>query len=500
MKYPPAFFLVWMIIAATCQCLESAQPWRQESSPIRSMVRINSTLEGWSASQPWEKASPSNRRALGIIVSPQHILTTSEMVADSTYLELESPDGTRRLTAKVLAVDYEANLALLGPQEDGQKADMFFTGTSPLAIAAQPAIGDVFDLIQLEGNGTPLATQGTLRQVSVSSTFLPGQFFLTFEVKASMQSASSSFSLPVLRGGNLIGILSSYDSKDQTCQVIATDIVTRFLDAAAKKPYQGFPSLGLAIATTEDAPFRRWLKIPENDGGLYISFLRKGGSANMAGVKQGDVLTGIGEHAIDRRGYYHHKRYGNLFWSHLVRGERLAGETVKLHLLRGGKPIDIDAKLTREEATSRLVPPYTFGVAPSYLVKGGLLFQELTQPLLESFGDSWESQAPLNLLNAAHNQDKYKGNARRVVFLVGGIPTPATIGYEHLRYMIVTKVNGRAILDMKSMVDAFQHPDKGLHKIEFEDETVSIYLDDTECFRADQMLRQRGISPLYRTE
>ena len=510
MKYFPLCF-VTLLAFASCQKQEAAPgaaanpetPAAQAAvlaDPIHSVVRINATQQGWNPAQPWEKASPSNRRALAAIVGPQRVLTTSEMVADSTYLELESPDGTRLLPAKVLAVDYEANLALLGPQADDKNAKSFFDGTSPLAVAGPPSIGDIFELLQVEENGSSLTTQGTLRQVTVSSTFLPGQFFLTFVVKASMQSASSSFSLPTLRNGKLVGILASYDSKEQTCQVISTDIITRFLGAAAKGSYQGFPSLGLATATTEDAPFRRWLKLPENDGGLYVSLVRKGGSAEAAGVKPGDVLTGIGDHIVDRRGYYHHERYGNLYWSNLVRGERLAGESVKLHLLRDGKPLDLDAKLAREETSARLVPSYTFDSAPSYLVKGGLVFQELTQPLLESFGENWESQAPLNLLDAARNQDKHKGNARRVVFLTGGIPTPATVGYERLRNLIVSKVNGREILDMKSMVEAFQHPDKGLHRVEFEDETISIYLDDAVTSHVDQMLQQRGISPLYRAQ
>jgi allophanate hydrolase len=36
------------------------------------------------------------------------------MAADSTYIELESPDGRRLAPARVIAVDFEANLALLG--------------------------------------------------------------------------------------------------------------------------------------------------------------------------------------------------------------------------------------------------------------------------------------------------------------------------------------------------------------------------------------------------
>ena len=52
-----------------------------------SVVRINSTQQSWNPWQPWEKTPPRRRRALAAIVAPQRVLTTSELVADATYLE-----------------------------------------------------------------------------------------------------------------------------------------------------------------------------------------------------------------------------------------------------------------------------------------------------------------------------------------------------------------------------------------------------------------------------
>ncbi|MGC4016168.1 MAG: PDZ domain-containing protein [Luteolibacter sp.] len=366
------------------------------------------------------------------------MLTTSELVADATYLELESTDGTRLLPAKVIAVDYEANLALLAP-DDESKAEEFFKGTRPLHIGDSPRIGDSLDILQVEDSGMPLITPGTLQGVDVLSNFLEGQFFLTFQVKASMQSAASSFSLPVLRHGELAGLLASYNAKDQVSDVTSTEILTRFLKSAATGHYTGFPSLGISTSRTEDPSFRKWLQLQEDQGGLYVSSVRKDSSAAAAGIKKSDVILAVGDHKIDRRGYYEHPIYGSLFWSHLVRGEKNTGDVVKVSLLREGKPLQIDVTLNLSDDTKRLVPAYNFGKAPQYLVKGGLIFQELTKPLLESFGEEWQSRAPLNLLDAYENPEKYENKAEHIVFLSGVIATPATIGYEPLRNLIVTQ-------------------------------------------------------------
>lgn len=489
MRFPSLFPIVLLTAAP-------AGAWTAQDG-LASVVRINSTQQGWSAGQPWDKEQPSSRRSLGAIVGTGQVLTTAEMVAESTYLELESPDGKHLAPAKVIAVDYEANLALLGLDDP---ADKFFEGTRALEVASPPAIGDTLDIMQVEENGSPLVTSGPFQSVDVTSSFLPGQYFLTYEVKASMQSAASSYSLPVLRGGKLAGLLTSYDSKDQISDVLATDIVQRFIKEATDGTYDGFPSLGIGTSRTEDTNFRKWLKLPEDGGGLYVSSVRTGSSADKSGLKKGDVIVSIDGHEIDRLGYFEDPHYGRLFWSHLVRGAKSSGDRVKLSVVRKGEPLELEAALERRDEKKQLVPAYTFGEAPRYLVKGGLVFQELTRPLLQSFGEEWQSRAPLNLLDVYENPEKYESRGERIVFLAGVLATPATVGYEPLRNLIVTRVNGKEIHDMKSLVEAFAKPgDKGLHAIEFDEEKFTVYLDETLSTTVDEQLLQRGLSRLSRT-
>ena len=480
---------------------ETAIPTAAENTEtVRSAVRVNSTSQSWSPAQPWEKNPPTSLRSLGIIVKPGQVLTSAEMVADATYLELELIDGSKTAEAKTIAVDYEANLALLSVKSEAD-AEAFFANTIPIALASPPNIGDSMGILQVEDNGTPLMTEGKLQSVEVSASFLTGQSFLGYLVKASMQSAASSFSLPVIRNGELAGILLSYDSEDQISDVLSVDVIQHFLADAADGDYAGFPALGISIAETKDPLFREFLKLTPEQGGIFISKVRPGGSADQAGVKKGDVLLSADGFPIDRLGFFKHPNYGSVFWGHLVKGEKSAGDTIKLSLLRNGEPLEINATLNRENPQDVLVPHYQFDRAPNFLVKGGLIFQELNRPLLEAYGEEWTSRAPLNLLDAYENPDKYEDKFDRIIFLSGSIPTPATVGYEPLRNLIVKKVNGVEIKDMKTLIEAFKKPNADkLHSIEFLDEDFTVHLDESLSSMVDSALLQRGLNTLSRAE
>lgn len=460
----------------------------------KGLLRINTTIQTYSVSQPWELNSPSRRRGLGAILEDGNILTTAEMAANSTYIEFESADGAHTSPAEVIAIDYEANLALLKP-EDRAKSE-WIDKLGKLGTNGPVKVGGEVEIWQLEDNGDAILTVGTVRSVDLLSSFASGHFFLSYEVKASMQSASSSYTLPVTLKGNLLGILTSYNSKDQICDVVAPEIVSLFLEDVRDGKHVGFPSLGIATVLTEDPQFRNWLGLKDEQGGLYVSRVLPGSGADESGLKKGDVLVTVDGHAIDRRGYYDDKTYGRLFWSHLVRGSKKVDEKLTLVIVRDGKEQTLEAVLRRPPP--KLIPSHMYDKAPPYLIKGGLVFQELTRAYLEAFGKDWQSRAPLDLLDALDSPEDYEEGRNRLVFLSRVIRTPATIGYDRVNNLIVTEANGQKVTDIKSLAAALKEPKDGLHSIRIDDVPYVLYLDPKMSDEVDKALVERGLPALQR--
>jgi len=463
------------------------------ADPGKSLVRVNSTIQNYNPAQPWEKNPPQTRRGLGALLPGNRILTTAAMVADSIYIELQSADSTLTVPARVTAIDYDANLALLAPDADPG----FLASLQPAGLSSPVKVGDSLSFFQLEDNGESLETQGTIRSMELLNTFVSSRYFLGYVAKASMQTSGNSFTLPAFHEGKLAGVLTSYDVKDQLCDVISIDIVSAFLEDSKDGSYEGFPSLGIGTTTTEDPHFRAWLKLPEDGGGLYVTRVLPGGSAEKAGLKKGDVIVKVSNFEIDRRGYFQHPDYGVLYWPHLIRGAAKMGDNMKIDLLRDGEMKTIEANL--KAAPEPLIPTHLYDQAPPFIIKGGLVFQELSRAYLEAFGKDWTKRAPLNLLDVLSNPEDYEEGRRRVVILTRVVATEATIGYDRLNSQIVMSVNGQPIAGLPELAAVLEAtPENGIHTIVTDEEPYKIFLDEAISDTVDADFLKRGLPTLSR--
>ncbi len=442
-----------------------------------SVLKVNVTYQGFSPHLPWQKETPGARRGLGVVLDKNRVLVTGQMVADATYIEMELPESGQKMPAKVVGVDYEANLALLEAAAYGERAKAFFTGLKPMQIEPKAHIGDDLTIWQTGRVGELILTLLHVSKVMTAQYALPGSNFLVYEGQGIVRTEGNSFTLPVVKNGKLAGLLLRYDSKNQLTTVLPGVIIEHFLKDMADGKNDGCPSLGIEVQSTLDDQFRSFLGLKRGQGGMYISSVVKGGTAEGVGMKKDDILLAINGFEIDSRGDYEDPDFGRLSLSHLVRGRAFVGDQVKMKVLRGGKEVELTGKLTRKKPQDYTVWPYLFDRGPNYLVEGGLVFQELTKPYLQAFGDE-PNAALLRLSHLAEHPEEYEKQGRKkLVFLSTVLPTPGTQGYERLGGLLVKTVNGKEINDIGDLDKAFKQPQDGIHVVEFEDMPKKIYLD-----------------------
>jgi S1-C subfamily serine protease len=460
-----------------------------DRTSLTSLVRVNVTRQRYNLLRPWEKVSPDSRNGLGAMIAGGKILVSAETVANSSYIEIEKPVSGEKATADVVAVDYEANLALLQPSKGHEE---FLKDFVPLDLDTSVKIGDELTVWQIESNGTPFNTSMKVSKAETGGYFLPNYYFLRFEALGSLQYRGGSFTLPVVKGDKIAGLLLSYSTKTQTSNILPSSIIAHFLKDQADGKYEGFPTLGISFSRTLDDQFRAYLNLGADDGGIFVSKVEEGSSAGKGGVKEGDVILEVSGKKIDSRGNYDHAVFGKLSMSHLVRGEPFVGEEIIFKVMRGGEKLDLTIPLTRREPTEYLIEPYLFDRGPKFMILGGMIFTELSVPYMELYGDKWRSRAPIKFLQALAQPEEFEEKGlKKIVILSRVLPTPATLGYEEVNSVILTKVNGKPIQKITDLAEAVKSPVDGIHSLEFDEFPKLIFLDAQITAAIDQQLEQR---------
>jgi PDZ domain-containing protein len=447
---------------------EGPAPPEQKSS----VVRVNSTNQAYDFFRPWSKLAPFSRRGLGAVIDGGKILVTAELVASSNYVELEKSDGGEKSIATVEVIDYEANLATLTAVNPE-----FLENLQPLQTTTDVKTGDTLSILQMESNGTPVATKALITSVEVGRYAIEDSGYLMFRLSCPLQFRENSFTLPIVKDNKLAGYLMRYDSRSQTVDAIASPVIEHFLSAAAQVPYKGFPRAGIGFSPTRDPQLRRYLKLQDSDGGVYINQVDRNGPAAKSGILEGDILLAIDDKQVDPDGNYLHPIYGKLSITHLTTTDAYPGQKVVMTILRNGARKKIEVELFRRSPDDYVVEPYSIGKPPRYYILGGLVFQELTRQYLREWGNNWLKDAPQRLVYYDRFQSDLFPEKRKIVFLSQILPTRDTVGYEQISNLVVKKLNGREILNLDQFAEAAARPLGGYHKIELEDDPHQIYLD-----------------------
>ena len=438
-----------------------------------SVVRVNSTNQDYDFFRPWSKKNPHVFHGLGAVIKGNRVLVTAQLVANHNYVELERAESGQKTDARVVCVDYEANLALLEPT-----ADNFLAGIVPLELTQDAAVGDRVNVLQLESNDALVATPGPITTIEVAHYQLEGTAFLIYRLSLPLQYREGSYTAPVIKDGKLAGILMRYDPRAQSVDVLPAPVIEHFLTDFGDGSYDGFPRAGMDYAPTRDPQLRHYAKLPASGGGIYVTDVVANGPAAEAGLQVGDVVLEVDGHAIDQDGNYEEPLYGRISIVHLLSTRTFAGQKVSVKVSRNGEEKTFEMTMSHKPPSAYVSEPYVIDRAPRYSVVDGMIFEELSRQYLKEWGGDWQKQAPQRLVYLDRYQSSMIPQGRkRIVVLSQVLPTASNIGYEDLKYLVVTNVNGTAVNSLDDLSKALAKPLNGFHKFEFEESPRELYLD-----------------------
>ncbi|MDH4247439.1 MAG: hypothetical protein OEW39_06455 [Deltaproteobacteria bacterium] len=445
--------LAWVLVSALGPAT-AAQGSRSEE--IQGIVSLRGTSQFFDPILPWYKNVEQSISGNAVVVEGQKLLITADLVKNANLLEVRKFGRYPDFPARVVLVDYELNLALLTVADP-----QFWEGLRPLPLAANPLQTGRFTINRWRGNGGFEQGSGEVVEHRLSTS--P---FGTIEIpvmRASSAVSGLGWSEAITVEGRLIGLI--YSHSEQQIQAVNVDVLSLFLQAARREPYQGFVHRGFTWQPLNNVALRKYFGLNGRPTGVLIrSVSPEGTGAN--GLQPGDILHKLGPYDIDPEGFITHPQYGAMKFT-LAINETLE-PTLPAQIEREGAIRSLALKRERFSPPAYRVLPPLFDQPPDLEVFGGLVLQELSLSYLRAWGKDWRDQAPGRLvLEASMNSLREQGEPpSKVVFISKVLPDPANVGYETVENAIVDRLNGQTIRSLEEFRASARMPKGKFHMLD----------------------------------
>ncbi|HEX4337526.1 MAG TPA: DegQ family serine endoprotease [Polyangiaceae bacterium] len=265
----------------------------------------------------------------GVVVSNDGIVLTNNHVVDGADEIKVTTADKREFNAKVLGTDAKSDVAVLKLQGDTK-------GLVPLAIgdSSRLRLGDVVLAI-----GNPFGVGQTITMGIVSAKGRANVGIAAYEdfiqTDAAINPGNSGGALVDMEG-HLVGINTAILSRSGGSQGIGFAIPTNMAQPIMKslidhgKVVRGWLGVGIQDVDQELASAMKLHDVR----GILISDVMDAGPGAKAGLKSGDVVLKVDGVGVESTGSFRN-----------AIAAAGTGTTVKLDLLRDGKPLSLDAKL-----------------------------------------------------------------------------------------------------------------------------------------------------------
>jgi S1-C subfamily serine protease len=482
---------------ATAPAAAAEAPPPTETAIRESVVKISATMRSPEILRPWTKQSPREASGTGVVIEGKRILTNAHVVLHASQLFVESHDSSDKLAATVEAVSPQIDLAILKLDDES-----FFDKRPPLPRTHE--LPDVKETVLTYGypqGGSSLSiTKGIVSRIEFTA-YNEGLAGVRIQVDAAINPGNSGG--PALVDNKIIGLIfSKLTQADNIGYIIPSEEIDLFLADVKDGAYDGKPAMHDPLQTLENDALRGFLNLDKKTQGMVVhKVVSKDPDYPL---KEWDLITKIGDHAIDNTGFAKVKGDLRLRFQYYI--QRLAKDgKIRLTVVRQGKTAEVDVPVSNKDP--KLVESLLGGY-PSYFIYGPLVFSKVTSEFTAAFdrggGRVYAALAMIGspLVTRRGDRPEFEGE-ELVVVTAPMFPTGMAKGYDNPFSKVVKAINGEKVKNLRHMVELLRDTKAKYTEISFDDrysETIVFNHQDalkaTEDILSDNGIRQQGSDDL----
>ena len=468
----------------------SSQVFGQNSDTAKkdwkdSIVLLDITRNNHNFRIPWDKRAQSVSK-FGVVLENKELITTATGLANHTLIRIQKGGRGKWTNGKVLWIDYQANLAVLGVENDG-----FWNNLTPVKFADSNSLKENLQVIRWRGGNIEKRAAEFSRFTVADANFNQAP---RIELKASSEIEGAGQAELMVSGDKVVGLVASKISG--TCSVIPAPFIEDVIKLRKKNNYKGLGYFDFVWQPASNPAVTDYFKLSGEPRGVLV--IKPG---EKTPLKLHDIILEVDGFPIDIQGDYLDPDYGHVIMEYLACRHKWAGDVVSFKIWRDGSIQDIEFKLPKADFSDNLVADRPNDVEPTYLIVGGLVFVPLSAEFLSSWGGDWQRSAPFRLV--FYNNQKAKKDQKSLVVLSLVLPDFYNIGYQQRssQNIVIEKANGEMIATLEDLAKAIESPKDGFHVFEFKKGSTlkKIILDAEKLSEANQRIAKRyGISKLQK--
>lgn len=402
---------------------------------------------------PWNRKPVESETGRAWQVRPGWWMTTADLVGNASLVQLKIPRHLEALQAQVRLLNDSANLALLQTEPPDNNTP------SPVTWGeARPGTAEALVI----GHQGPELQEVKLERLILglrerTETWVPVYV-------GSLGQEPPPSGTPLFQGKALVGMLVHRGSG--TPHLLPAQLLQRLINLSGEESASLLPQRGFDWRPLPHPSVGEYLGLPPGLQGVWIPQVWESGTGSEA-LQPQDVLTHLNGWGVDDEGQIQHPLWGRVPLDVMLILEFHSGDPLTFQGYRDGKPFMVSTRVSIRQAEQH-IPRQTYNVPPRYVIRGGLLFQELSRDYLQIWGKRWAEHAPIRLRLFPLLDEARPGNPdQRIVLLSQVLPDAVNIGYEDLEHEIVAAVNGTPVHRLEDLVEAMQQPPGAFHQIEF---------------------------------
>ena len=449
-----------------------------------SIVKIYSTAREYNYRTPWCSPTTERRSGSGFVIEGNLIITNAHVVADASFIEVQSATANEKYEAIVKVIGHDCDLAVLEVDDSS-----FFEGKKPLTISNHIASQE--EEVQVYGfpmGGVGLSiTKGIVSRIEMDYYAHSNAFLLVSQIDAPINPGNSGG--PVIASGEVVGIVHQGFIMGQNIgYMIPVPIIQHFLKEMKAGQYCGFPELLLKTQVLRNPAMREYFGLHDDMGGLLLTYVPENYFLHDL-LQPGDVLVGVDGHDIDRFGYVNYEESTLCLPFEYILIMKYFGDQIDLDVLREGKILHLSAHVEHSRRGNPLVKSIEYDKPPTYYILGGMVFQNLVGNI---FGNVMEINGDLRFVDLLYYflRGKVKDGRDEVVILKRVLGDMVNTGYQDLENEIIKEVNGHAIRNMRDLIHTFETRQDPYYIILTEN-NIEIILDREKVLECSAKILQR---------